>query len=312
MSPSVSKLERLLNLTAILLDTPVPLTADKIRHRVEGYPDSDVAFHRTFERDKDDLRDLGVPLTVERAGDADVDGYRIRPEDYYLPDPGLEPDELAALHLASLAVRLDGSGDREALWKLGGLAETGAEVPRVATLPADDRLGPLFAAITERRRVRFSYRGERRLVDPHRLDFRRGRWYLTGHDHGREDIRNYRVERIDASVEVLDPPGAFARPSERPGLQLEAWRFGDDEPISARLLVQRERAEWARRQLGSEVEADEQPDGSVVFTVPVLNREAFRSFVLDLLDHAEVLGPPALRRDVIDWLRALADRGTAR
>jgi proteasome accessory factor B len=302
----VSKLERLLNLTAILLDTKSPLTAEDIRRRVDGYPASDGAFRRAFERDKDDLRDLGVPLRVERSPERDVDAYRIRPQDYYLADPGLEPDELAALHLASLAVRLDGLADREALWKLGGLAEAGVDVPHVATLPADERLGPLFGAIASRQVVAFSYRGGPRRVDPHRLDFRRGRWYLTGFDHTRGDSRNFRLDRIDGPVEVTGRPGAFQRPAADPGLRLEAWRFGDDQPLEAELLVDAERAAWARRQLGDDAVAARRADGSLVFRVPVSNREAFRSVVLDLLEHAEVLGPPELRHDVVAWLEDLA------
>ena len=307
----VSKLERLLNLTAILLDTTRPLTADELRRRVDGYPPSDAAFRRAFERDKDDLRDLGVPLRIERAPDRDVDAYRIRPEDYYLPDPGLDPEELAALHLASLAVRLDGLADREAIWKLGGLAEAGVEVPQVATLPSDERLGPLFGAITQRQVVEFRYRGEPRRVDPHRLDFRRGRWYLTGHDHARHDTRNFRLDRVEGPVAVVGRPGSFDRQGAHPGLRLEAWRFGDDEPVEAELLVDAGRAVWARRQLGDDAVAEERPDGSVVFRLPVLNRAAFRSFALDLLEHAEVLGPPELRRDVVAWLEDLAGEASS-
>jgi proteasome accessory factor B len=304
----VSKLERLLNLTAILLHTRVPLTAEHIRDRVEGYPPAGPAFHRAFERDKDDLRSLGIPLRVERVPYQahEVDGYRIRPEEYYLADPGLDADELAALHLASLAVRLGGSADREALWKLGGLVEGAGEVANVAVLPADDRLGPLFGAITERRTVAFGYRGEDRRVDPHRLDFRKGRWYLTGFDRDRQDRRNFRLDRIDGPVRVQGPPGAFPPPAGEPGLALEAWRFGDGEPVEARLLVDAPRAPWVRRHLGDGAVAEERADGSVVFAVPVANRPAFRSFVLDLLDHAEILDPPELRRDLIGWLEAMA------
>ena len=61
----MDKLERLLNLTAALLHTSRPLTAEEIRERVPGYPDNLVAFRRTFERDKDDLREMGIPLAVE-------------------------------------------------------------------------------------------------------------------------------------------------------------------------------------------------------------------------------------------------------
>ena len=108
---SASKLERLLNLTAALLDTPRPLTAEQLRQRVPGYPSDAVAFHRAFERDKDDLRELGIPLRRERVvvESREVDGYRVPPDDYYLRDPGLAPDELAALHLAAQVVRLGGT-----------------------------------------------------------------------------------------------------------------------------------------------------------------------------------------------------------
>jgi proteasome accessory factor B len=117
----VDKLERLLNLTAALLHTSRPLTAEEIRERVPGYPEGLSAFRRTFERDKDDLREMGVPLSIERieAEERPIDGYRIHERDYYLRDPGLDPDEAAALNLAVSAVRLDGVQGVEALWKLG-------------------------------------------------------------------------------------------------------------------------------------------------------------------------------------------------
>ena len=118
---SASKLERLLNLTAALLDTPRPLTAEQLRQRVPGYPEDAVAFHRAFERDKDDLRELGIPLRRERVrgrvrGRSTATGSR--PRTTTCATPGLAPDELAALHLAARVVRLEGA--TEALWKLGG------------------------------------------------------------------------------------------------------------------------------------------------------------------------------------------------
>ncbi|MBA2752659.1 MAG: WYL domain-containing protein, partial [Actinobacteria bacterium] len=50
---------------------------------------------------------------------------------------------------------------------------------------------------------------------------------------------------------------------------------------------------------------ESRPDGAVVLALPVSNREAFRSFALGFLDHAEILGPPALRREVVEWLRSV-------
>ena len=302
----MNKLERLLNLTAVLLDTTRPLTADELRQRVEGYPPPGPSFQRAFERDKDDLRVLGIPLRVERLASGEpLDGYRIDPDDYYLPDPGLEPDELAALHLASLAVRLDGLGEREALWKLGGLVDTGASLAdqTVASLPSDPALVPLFQAIVDRRQVSFTYRDQTRTVDPWRLDFQRGRWYLTGFDHVRGEDRNYRLDRIAGSVDQT------GRPVERPGPTrpatdgpIPAWELGVDEPTIAKVRIDRELVPTARRQLGTGVVASDRPDGSVVFDVPVVNYDAFRTFLLGFLHRAELLEPAAWRADVIEWL----------
>ena len=199
----MSKLERLLNLTAVLLETRRPLSAEELRTQIEGYPPPGPSFRRTFERDKDDLRTLGIPLAVERVPGTDppVDGYRIPPEEYYLTDPGLEPDELAALHLASLAVRLEGLDDAEAFWKLGGGATPdGAPTAPITEVPSDPALVPLFTAISGRQRVRFRYRDADRELDPWRLDFQRGRWYLTAFDHSRGEERNFRLDRIEGAV----------------------------------------------------------------------------------------------------------------
>lgn len=326
----MNKLERLLNLTAVLLATPRPLTADELREKVEGYPPAGPAFHRAFERDKDDLRVLGIPLRIERvpATDPPIDGYRIAADDYYLPDPGLEPDELAALHLASLTVRLEGLGEREALWKLGGVGEAGARRPpsegggqglvggAVTSIPTDPALEPLFQAIAERRVVTFDYRAgggalESRVVEPWRLDFQRGRWYLTGWDRVRDGERNFRLDRIGGAVaQTGDEAVAVARraaPSATRSGPLAAWEIGDEDPIMARLLVDASRVDGAIRQLGPDVMSEPGPDGGRIFTVPVVRHDAFRSFVLGFLDHAEILEPPAWRDDVVEWLTAIAE-----
>ena len=306
----MSKLERLLNLTAVLLDTGRPLSAEQIRRRVEGYPPPGSAFHRAFERDKDDIRAQGIPLRVERVPGSDppVDGYRIDPDEYYLPDPGLDSDELAALHLATLAVRTEGLGeDREALWKLGGLVDTGAAVvdQSVARLPSVPALVPLFQAIVDGQRVTFRYRQADRSVDPWRLDFQRGRWYLTGFDHLRGEERNYRLDRIDGPVATDGPASEPPRPRPAGDAPLAPWELGEDEPEVARLLVDADHVLLAGRQLGPEAKLEPRPDGSAVFEVPVVNFDAFRTFLFGLLDHAELLAPDRWRADVVAWLEAI-------
>ncbi len=310
----MDKVERLLNLIAALLETPRALGADEIHRRVPGYPEEPgPTFRRMFERDKDDLREMGIPLRVENVPGSDppLDGYRIPRGEYYLRDPGLAPDELAALNLAASAIRLQGADGLGGLRKLGGVPSGSEDRPvRVAAtelgeLPADPNLAKVFQAVAERRQVRFDYRGEQRTLDPCRLDFQRGRWYVSGVDHLRGGERHFRLDRIEGSVST-GRPGAFERPATSvPGLDLAAWQLGEGTPVIAELLIDADRAALAEQQLGEESVTRRRADGSVVFSVPVTNRSGFRSLVVGFLDHAEVLGPPELRQDLVSWLRSM-------
>ncbi len=313
----MTRLERLINLVAALLETDRPITRSDLQQRVPGYEGSPEAVRRAFERDKDALRGMGVPITLEPL-DPGVpelgEGYRIRRDQYELADPGLEPDELAALHLAASAVRLEGVAGREdqweeALWKLGGApGGVGLEGP-LAALPGGEHLLTLFAAMTERRTVRFTYRGAERSVDPLWLTFANGRWYLGGNDHLRGEERRFRLDRIE-SPPLVGEAGAFERPAVARRPSPQPWRLGDEEEVEALLLVDAQQADWAVAQVGQASVRESRPDGAVVLSFPVSNREAFRSFALGFLDHAEVLGPPEVRDDVIGWLQSVR-RATA-
>lgn len=310
----MSRLERLINLTATLLHADRHLTRDELVERVPGYGGNPESVRRAFERDKDTLREMGVPVHVAPVDPSNPDsptGYRVRRDDYYLPDPGLEPDELAALHLAARTVRLPGAEATEALWKLGGMPSAAAPgeaaglVATQAELPGSVHLVPLFQAWSERRTVSFSYRGAARTVDPWRLGFRTGHWYLLGFDHGTAGERNFRLDRIEEPISASEP-GAFARPDSRDvGAVTPPWLMGEGDPVTATVLVDADQAGWVTNQLGPESVVERRDGGAVVVAVPVTNPDAFRSFVLGFLDRAEVLAPPALRDDMIEWLEAL-------
>ena len=301
----MAKLERLLNLTAALLETTRPLSADELRLRVPGYPEAKTSFRRAFERDKEDLREMGIPLhleLIEREGHQ-VDGYRIPKDEYYLPDPDLTADELAALHLAASTVLVGGQQGSEAIWKLGGAVGEDADTP-VAALPVDPHLATLFEAIRQRRQVRFSYRGQPRAVDPARLGYERGRWYLTGHDHSRGGTRMFRLDRIETEVELGAPDSAEVIVEDRRSTA-RPWELGSDEPTMVDLRVDADHVPFARRSLGPPT-GSPGDDGSVDFSVPVRNHDAFRSFVLGFLDHAEVIAPASVRSNLVDWLASVA------
>jgi len=307
------KLERLLTLAASLLWAERPLSADEIRSRVGGYPEGDLAFRRAFERDKEDLREMGIPLRTEPLPYSDplVDGYVIRRSEYYLDDPGLDPDELAALHLAASVVQLEGIAGIGAFWKLGGVPDDDAPGPRFqVALSSTPQLVAVYQAFAERRSLRFTYRGVERRVDPYRLDSLRGRWYLTGFDHHRGEERNFRVDRIAGSVE-LGRPGAFVRPETAvPGQVLQPWELGEGEPTLARVLIDADQAPSAVQHVGTDAVRERRDDGAVVLELEVTNTDAFRSFVITFLDHAEVLSPPELRDDLVAWLSLVAAGAT--
>jgi len=309
---SSAKLERLLNLTAALLETPRPLTAEEIASGIFGYPEDKTAFRRAFERDKDALREMGIPIVIAEVAGSDPPqtGYRIPKDQYYIRDPGLEADELAALHLAASAIRLEGVEGTAGLWKLGGVPARPSSTDAPATMaaiPVDDRLVSLFGAVGDRRPVTFTYRDERRTVDPYRLDFHRGRWYVTGFDHARADERVFRLDRIAGDVEAgtrrsFEPPSVAV-----PGARAEPWQLGEGEPVRAQVLVEAEQAAIAIGIVGADAVAEQRSDGSIVVELPVTNPEGLRAFVLGFLEHAEVLAPEELRADVVAWLRGIAN-----
>jgi predicted DNA-binding transcriptional regulator YafY len=308
------RLERLTNLVAVLLETRRPLTLEEIVERVPGYPAERESYRRQFERDKATLREIGVPISLEALYAFDQEtGYRIHREDYELPPLDLTDDERVALHLAVTAVRLEGGesagrAGREALLKLGGLE--GVAAPTLAALPDVPALPALFDAYRRRAQVTFRYRGGSRRLDPYGILFRNGHWYVVGFDTGRDAIRAFRADRIESGIEA-GPGGAFERPDPfdpATALRDEPWRFGDEEPVEALVLVSATQAGWVEADLGAQAVAERHDDGSIVVRMAVTNREAFRSFVLSLLDHAEVLAPPELRADMFEWLSALAKR----
>jgi proteasome accessory factor B len=311
MADAPGRVERVLNLLALLLDTQRPLTREEIVRAVAGYPADVSANRRAFERDKEMLRGMGVPITVEPLPGESADvGYRVRPDDYYLPDLHLTDEETAALKVAVNAISLGNASAEGALMKLGGLPGV-SEAP-IASLPLVPSLATLFEAFRRRATVTFDYRGERRTVEPWGLTSKRGRWYVVGYDHARAAVRSFRADRVEGDIEVGDDD-AFAAPADfRPDDHVEdrAWMFGDTEPVMVEVLVDAGYLDGALSVLGRDTSVATRPDGSAVVSVPVVDRAAFRAVVLDFLDHAEVLRPADVRADLIAYLELVAGSAT--
>lgn len=298
-------IERVLNLLAFLLTVGRPVTADEIRHTVAGYDqDTDEAFRRTFERDKDLLRQLGVPMRMEHTDAWEVEqGYVVAPEEYALPDAGLTDEERTALWIAATMVRLGGqAAGPAAIFKLGGAPALAAGEPLTADLGAEgDLLAALFDAVSSRRTVSFVYRQKKRKLSPYGLAHRRGHWYVVGGTSA--GTRVFRVDRM-LDVTAGSTPGIFERPAGfrlRDELPEAPWMAGEDDAL-VEVKFDAGVAWWARRQLTSAAKITEDPDGSITARFPVAQIEAFIGWLISFDDQAEILGPDNLRIRFLDHL----------
>jgi proteasome accessory factor B len=311
-----TRVERVLNLLALMLDTLVPRTREEYVREIAGYPAQPEANRRAFERDKEILRGMGVPITMENIGDGTEVGYRVRPDDYCLPDLDLSTDETAALRVAVSAISLgDPTGGQGALMKLGGGVGDHTSAP-IASLPFAPALATLFEAFRNRAVVKFPYRGETRELEPWGLSSKRGHWYVVGFDRVRGATRAFRADRIDGDVEV-GPGNEFSVSDDfRADDHIEdrAWMLGDAPPVTVRLAVDTDHVEGVLGTLGAEasLEPEPAPNGDAVVEVTVNNRGAFRSFVLSFLEHAEIIDPPEMRAEIVEWLEAVAAGPTKR
>lgn len=324
------KTERIMNLTICLLSTRRFLTREQIRRAVDGYEGlSDQAFERTFERDKDELRAMGVP--VETGGHEayfdDEQGYRILPSDFALPPIEFTPAESAAVLLASRAWRQASfaDGSTKALTKLraAGLDVDdgdGADVsvvPRIAA--TEEAFDPFMTAFGARQRVRFGYRksGDRegtRTVEPWGVISHNGRWYLIGRDVDKDAARMFKLSRVTSSPELLGKPGAFTVPADVDLRELAASLSPRTPTEQALLAVRRHHAQALVR--GGErvhdavdlTRAGTLPSGFELHRVRYGDDAELASAVAAAGPDVLVVEPASLRELVIERLRCVAGR----
>lgn len=323
--------ERLLNLVIALVNTAGRMTKEQIRSTVAGYADasSDTAFERMFERDKDTLRELGIPiLMVTGSGHSDDIGYRVDREAY-----ALRPVELTAAELGVLSLAVEFWQDKSlrsdaarALAKLRavGTAPAGTDLvaglaPRVRA--AGDAFGPLLDAVQARAAVTFTYRAastgdvRERSVEPWRLLARGGGWYVVGRDRDRDAPRSFRLSRIEGAVRQVGEPGSYEIPA---GLDAAAVLAGESESTRlAVLALAPERASALRsRAVGQEGPDAADPsrlDATArllahrdLVRVPFTGTSELADEIAGYGDAVVVLAPQDLRAAVLRRLRAAA------
>jgi proteasome accessory factor B len=312
------KSERIMNLAICLLMSRRYVDKARIRDVVEGYHDlSDAAFERTFERDKDELRGLGVPVET---GSNDVFfpdevGYRIKREDFELPAIEFSPAETAALGLAA-TVWESATQAGQAVSALAKLRAAGVDPDpsRLAALaPTIGGREPAFASVwaayVEQAPISFTYKGEVRRVEPWAMSSRRGAWYLLGRDKDKGEPRMFKLSRVDAAANRIGKSGSYQVPEavdwDAAWARLEP--AGADE--TAVVAIRHGRAnDLRRRGRQSSVAA---PHGYTAFSVSYAR---LGDFVGELCAHGPdvlVLAPEDLRAAVIEQLTAVAGQEPA-
>jgi len=309
-------LERLLNLVGLLLETATPLTFDQIRETLDAYRADNVdSAKRMFERNKDQLREFGVPLQLV---DTDVwgteQGYVIPKDEYYLPEIAFTPEELGALLVAA-----QGGGQNTPAEQAARKLLYGAEGGVLAGLAG----GPLASgsdarsalvidcadAAQRRRRVRFGYRTSQgeigdRDVDAFAMVYRGGHWYLVGYDVDRADVRAFRLSRFTGDLEDRgagsEPPAGFSATDH---VQAGGWAATAEE--HAMVAFSPEVAWWAVGSFAGARQAGVEDEGWILVDVPMADPSLLASLVLQFGPDAIVRSPDTLRDEVVGRLEAV-------
>lgn len=330
---AIPREERILNLLAALLASRLPVPFAEIRGKVAGYDDdaSEEAIEKRFDRDKADLRKLGVPLEYVAEDEFGRSGYRVPRERFFLREIRFTIEEgiaLAAIERAADSVESDPltASLRSALAKItvdSPLSEASRESiaeqqlldPHVsAGEPA--ALADLAGALAARSPVRFTYytigTGEtaHRTVEPYGVGYYGGNWYLVGRDADKDAERVFRTTRIRGDVEVLEPGGYEIPPDFdlRDRIGHPSWEMGEEKPVEARIRFEPEFSFMIQENVrpGQSFEPDE--DGGGVLTVRVTDPQALVRWVATFGPLAEILEPADLRERLVDHLEGLIRR----
>ncbi|GAA1929035.1 WYL domain-containing protein [Streptomyces sodiiphilus] len=312
---AIAKAERLMNLALCLLGTGRPLSKRELRTSIEAYIEAGTedSFNRMFERDKDDLRELGMVIETVESVDGDT-GYVARRDSNRLPPVTLDAEEAAALGLAAKVwqqARLAGAASgalqklRAAGMPLASETEISALEPRIPT--GEAAFEPLMIACRDRRPVTFAYRrsnaaqAHTRQVEPWALECWRGHWYLAGWDRERQDRRVFRLSRITGPVRSRSGTFTSEVPDQVAVREAVAEWAGENPTSQARIRL-RTGAGYPLRARATVVRGhDESWD-----ELEIPYGHGLGAWLAEFGPDVVVLEPAELRADVVDRLRAVA------
>ena len=309
---AASRTERLLAFALVLINANRPLSRSEIRDAVRDYPSggTQIAFERMFERDKDELRSMGLPIQSVEIDEQEGVGYLLTLRDAFLAPIDATESEVFALAIASRMWQ-EASWSHAATTALRKLELVGgfvadSEIGFSVSVRVDSAsLTALLSAAQERRLVTFSYRTadnstvQERKLHPWGVVAARGQWYAVGHDVDREDTRAFRMSRIDGKITVGKKAGVFPAPPEVDLRALVLSQFDSPSTIDARVQLAPGQAARLRQLATSET------DGIAEFVAA--DPAALRTEILRAGAAVRVLEPKALADAVTADLRRLAE-----
>ena len=306
------KSERLVNLTIALLATKRWLTKSQIFSSIDGYEGEADAMERMFERDKDDLRNLGITIEVGSFDPLFEDevGYRIRPESYRTEISSISPRELSLISLATQAWQgaiLDSTA-LSALVKLKslGIDSDFDSIPAIAPSVhiSDENFLTIINAIAQRQVISFSYlntdnKSQSRVLEPYGAGTKSGRWYVAGMDLDRKEQRLFRLDRLDSEVKAQGKSGAYLIPDS---FVMSEALASPEKMNLAKIKVRRGKAHVFRSRAISIEDGD---DWSVI-QIPYMSEAELVSDVLWHGADVVVVEPTSSRASVIAALEEIA------
>jgi proteasome accessory factor B len=311
------KTERLVNLTIALLATKRYITKSEIFRTVDGYEGTAESKERMFERDKDDLRNLGIEIEVGSFDPLfeDEAGYRIKPDSYQFQLGDVNSQEISLLSLAAEAWKgaaLDGSA-LTALRKLHaiGIESDIESIPDLAPHAniSDKNLQIAITAITSRQKISFKYLSEElteqeRKIAPYAVTSRYGHWYLYGRDLEKSSIRSFRLDRISSDITPDGKAGSFEVSED---FNLTNQSRNSDEVITGLLYLRTGRA-IALRSRSKPSENKSLIAGWDLVELNYRDQERFIEEVLWYADDAVVLEPENVRNEIVKRLELGVER----
>ena len=306
------KSERLVNLVIALLATRRNLTKSEIFRTIDGYEGNEESMERMFERDKDELRSLGIEIEVSGLDPLFDDelGYRIKPENFAMDTKGYSLAEIAYMSLAAQLWKNASLNEpsQRALRKLSSFTTSIniTDIPAVApiTISAPNFLDEIITAISDKKVVEFSYvdselKSNRRRVNVYSYASNQGFWYFNGLDIDKNEIRTFRCDRIVGDVIVANKSQDYEIPED-----WEAETFLGERPTMYRASLRIRVGRGSQlRNIARSIESQQEHD---LVEIEYPSESEMISLILWHLDDVEVVSPDSLRFKVIESLKTLA------